>query len=80
MAVNGEPVPFDPGRPINDTAQQEAVDQALDTLILATSHLNAKLVEHGWPPVRLPERHARIEPFFDDLTQLIQRMDRMLDV
>jgi hypothetical protein len=67
---------------VNSDGEQpvdESVDQALDRLILETSHLNALLAAKGWPTLSSPERHRPIEPFFADLTALIRRLTEAID-
>lgn len=51
----------------------------MDQLIIVTSRLNYVLSERGMPTITLPERHQRIEPFFNDLTALIISMIEKLE-
>jgi hypothetical protein len=50
---------------------EQAMETAMDQLIVATSRLNAVLVKCGRATITLPERHLPIEPFFNDLTALV---------
>ena len=62
-----------------DPQVMASIDKAMDTLIIAVSHLNSVLVRRGLQPVTQPQRHLPIEPFFDDMTRLIELLIPLAD-
>jgi hypothetical protein len=57
-----------------DPTAAASIDRAMDTLIITVSRFNDMLVKHGIPPITQPTRHNPIEPFFEDMTALIERL------
>jgi hypothetical protein len=57
-----------------DPVAAASIDRAMDTLIITVSKFNEMLVKRGLPPITQPTRHTPIEPFFNDMTALIERL------
>jgi hypothetical protein len=57
-----------------DPLSAASIDRAMDTLIITVSKFNDLLVSRGLPPITQPTRHTPIEPFFADMTALIERL------
>jgi len=55
-----------------DPQAMASIDRAMDTLIITVSKFNEMLVKRGINPITQPTRHTPIEPFFQDMTALIE--------